>query len=95
MSTLPLRWPRRRTHCRSTNRRPALDPKASNKFSRILVRLSSESMALLMAAHDLFRTKEAGAHVGNMKQGRLVARLTTEEIGHANLGWLYLEHMHR
>ena len=47
-----------------------------------------------MATHDLFRAKETGTHVGIMKQGRLVANLTTEEIGHADLERLYLEHMH-
>lgn len=71
-----------------------LDPKASNEFSELLKRLSSEGVAVLMATHDLFRAKETGTHVGIMKQGRLVARLTTEEIGHADLERLYLEHMH-
>ena len=71
-----------------------LDPKASNEFSRLLERLSGEGVAILMATHDLFRAKETGTHVGIMKQGRLVARLTTEEIGHADLERLYLEHMH-
>ena len=71
-----------------------LDPKASNEFSELLQRLSGEGVAVLMATHDLFRAKETGTHVGIMKQGRLVARLTTEEIGHADLERLYLEHMH-
>jgi len=71
-----------------------LDPKASNEFSALLERLSGEGVAILMATHDLFRAKETGTHVGIMKQGRLVARLTTEEIGHADLERLYLEHMH-
>lgn len=70
-----------------------LDPKASNEFSELLQRLSGEGVAVLMATHDLFRAKETGTHVGIMKQGRLVARLTTEEIGHADLERLYLEHM--
>ena len=47
-----------------------------------------------MATHDLFRAKETGAHVGIMKEGRLVATLTTEQIGHADFEKLYLEHMH-
>lgn len=29
-----------------------------------------------------------------MRRGRLVAELRTEEIGHADLERLYLEHMH-
>ncbi len=56
--------------------------------------MSGEGVAVLMATHDLFRAKETGTHVGIMKQGRLVARLTTAEIGHADLEGLYLEHMH-
>ncbi len=71
-----------------------LDPKASNEFSELLKRLSGEGVAVLMATHDLFRAKETGTHAGIMRQGRLVARLTTEEIGHADLERLYLEHMH-
>ena len=70
-----------------------LDPKASTEFSELLKRLSGEGVAVLMATHDLFRAKETGTHVGIMNQGRLVARLTTEEIGHADLERLYLEHM--
>jgi ABC-2 type transport system ATP-binding protein len=47
-----------------------------------------------MATHDLFRAKETGTRVGIMKHGRLVAELRTEEIGHADLERIYLEHMH-
>ena len=70
-----------------------LDPKASHEFSEILGRLRDEGVAVLMATHDLFRAKETGSRVGIMKQGRLVATLDTEEIGHADLERLYLEHM--
>ena len=70
-----------------------LDPQASNEFSELLKRLSGQGVAVLMATHDLFRAKETGTHVGIMKRGRLVERLTTEEIGHADLEKLYLEHM--
>lgn len=71
-----------------------LDPKASNEFSELLQRLSAEGVAVLMATHDLFRAKETGTHVGIMEEGRLVATLTTEQTGHADLEKLYLEHMH-
>ena len=70
-----------------------LDPKASTEFSELLKRLSGEGVAVLMTTHDLFRAKETGTHVGIMNHGRLVARLTTEEIGHADLERLYLDHM--
>ncbi|MYB51635.1 MAG: ABC transporter ATP-binding protein [Acidobacteriia bacterium] len=70
-----------------------LDPKASNEFSELLERLRGEGVAVLMATHDLFRAKETGTHIGIMKQGRLVEQLAAEEIGHADLERLYLEHM--
>jgi ABC-2 type transport system ATP-binding protein len=71
-----------------------LDPKASNEFSALLARLSTDGVAVLMATHDLFRAKESGSRVGIMKHGRLVATLSTSDIGHADLERLYLEHMH-
>lgn len=71
-----------------------LDPKASNEFSELLKRMSGEGVAILMATHDLFRAKECGTRVGIMKQGRMVASLSTSEIGHADLERLYLQHMH-
>jgi ABC-2 type transport system ATP-binding protein len=71
-----------------------LDPKASNEFSELLTELAREGVAILMATHDLFRAKETGTRVGIMKHGVMVATLGTEEIGHAELEKLYLEHMH-
>jgi ABC-2 type transport system ATP-binding protein len=71
-----------------------LDPKASNEFSELLKQLSAGGVAVLMATHDLFRAKESGSRVGIMKHGRLVATMSTADIGHADLERLYLEHMH-
>jgi ABC-2 type transport system ATP-binding protein len=71
-----------------------LDPKAANEFSQLLKRLSANGAAILMATHDLFRAKETGTRVGIMKHGAMVAQLRTEEIGHADLERIYLEHMH-
>jgi ABC-2 type transport system ATP-binding protein len=71
-----------------------LDPKASNEFSELLLRLSSSGVAILMATHDLFRAKETGTRVGIMRHGELVTEMRTEEIGHADLEKIYLEHMH-
>jgi len=71
-----------------------LDPKASNEFSALLGRMSSQGVAILMATHDLFRAKESGTRVGIMREGRLRQVLSTAEIGHADLERLYLEHMH-
>lgn len=71
-----------------------LDPKAANEFSSLLKKLSDSGAAILMATHDLFRAKESGTRVGIMKHGRMVAQLSTSEIGHAGLERIYLEHMH-
>jgi ABC-2 type transport system ATP-binding protein len=71
-----------------------LDPKASNEFSGLLKNMSASGVAVLMATHDLFRAKESGTRVGIMNHGRLVNTLRTDEIGHADLERIYLEHMH-
>ncbi|MEE2821723.1 MAG: ABC transporter ATP-binding protein [Acidobacteriota bacterium] len=71
-----------------------LDPKASNEFSGLLQKLSSEGVAVFMATHDLFRAKETGTRVGIMKHGRLVDTLDTEGLQHTDLERIYLEHMH-
>ncbi|MBC7928957.1 MAG: ABC transporter ATP-binding protein [Rubrivivax sp.] len=70
-----------------------LDPKASNEFSELLRRMSEQGVAVLMATHDLFRAKESGTRVGIMREGKLVREMRTEEIGHADLERIYLEHM--
>jgi ABC-2 type transport system ATP-binding protein len=71
-----------------------LDPKASNEFSALLRQMSGAGVAVLMATHDLFRAKESGTRVGIMKHGQLVRTLSTDEVGHADLERIYLEHMH-
>lgn len=71
-----------------------LDPKASNDFSALLRRLRDDGVAILMATHDIFRSKQDGDRVGIMKEGRLVAIHTTSELSHADLERVYLDHMH-
>jgi ABC-2 type transport system ATP-binding protein len=71
-----------------------LDPKAANEFSELLKKMSGSGSAILMTTHDLFRAKESGTRVGIMKHGKMVATLRTEELGHADLERIYLEHMH-
>ena len=71
-----------------------LDPKAANEFSVLIERLRDDGAAVLMATHDLFRAKESGTRVGIMKHGTMVATMSTNDIGHADLERLYLEHMH-
>jgi ABC-2 type transport system ATP-binding protein len=70
-----------------------LDPSASNEFSELLTKLSKQGVAILMATHDLFRAKETGTRIGIMKHGKLVAEMTTDEIGHADLEQIYLKHI--
>ena len=70
-----------------------LDPKASNEFSGLLQRLGGRGVAVLMATHDLFRAKETGTRVGIMRHGRLTTEMDTDDIGHADLEQLYLQHM--
>ena len=70
-----------------------LDPKASNEFSELLVKLSGQGVATLMATHDLFRAKETGTDIGIMKEGVLVEQLSADDINHSDLEKLYLAHM--
>jgi ABC-2 type transport system ATP-binding protein len=71
-----------------------LDPQASNEFSRLLSAMREDGVAVLMATHDIFRSKEVGDRVGIMKHGELVATFSTAELSHADLEHVYLEHMH-
>ncbi len=71
-----------------------LDPKASNEFSALIGQLRKRGVAVLMATHDLFRAKETGTRVGIMRYGRLATEMSTDEIGHADLERIYLDHMH-
>ena len=71
-----------------------LDPKASNEISELLLSLKDEGASILMATHDLFRAKETGNRIGIMREGRLVRELTTDEVSHADVERIYLEHMH-
>ena len=70
-----------------------LDPKASNEFSRLIERMRDDGVAVLMATHDLFRSKEVGTRVGIMKQGELVATHACSDISHSDLESIYLEHV--
>ena len=70
-----------------------LDPKASREFSELIETLRGRGVAVLMATHDLFRAKESGTRIGIMRHGRLVTELSTDEIGHADLERIYLDHM--
>ena len=71
-----------------------LDPKASNEFSQLVSSLRDEGVAVLMATHDLFRSREVGTRIGIMKRGELVAQLDASDVSHTDLERIYLEHMH-
>ena len=71
-----------------------LDPKASNEFSELLIQLKSDGASILMATHDLFRAKETGTRIGIMREGHLIRELSTDEVSHADIERIYLEHMH-
>lgn len=68
-----------------------LDPQAANEFSRLLERLKTQGIAILMATHDLFLAKQVCTRVGIMKHGSLVSTLTTEDFSHADLERIYLD----
>jgi len=71
-----------------------LDPKASNEFSELLIQLKNDGASILMATHDLFRAKQTGTRIGIMREGRMMQELGTEDVSHADIERIYLEHMH-
>ena len=71
-----------------------LDPKASNEFSALVTSLRDEGVAVLMATHDLFRSREVATRIGIMKRGQLVAEIAASDVSHTELERIYLEHMH-
>lgn len=70
-----------------------LDPKSGNEFAELLIKLSHQGIAVLMATHDLYRAKETGTHIGIMKEGNLVDRFPSENINHSELERLYINHI--
>ena len=71
-----------------------LDPKASNEFSELLIKLKDDGASILMATHDLFRAKQTGTRIGIMREGRMMQEMGTEDVSHADIERIYLEHMH-
>ena len=70
-----------------------LDPHAAAELAAMLVRLREAGTAVLMATHDIFRSREIATKVGIMKQGRLVARINPGEMSTETLESIYLDHM--
>jgi ABC-2 type transport system ATP-binding protein len=70
-----------------------LDPKAASEFSQLLAKARDRGVAVLTTTHDLFHAKRTGTRIGIMKQGRLVANLSSQDLSHTDLETLYLQHM--
>ena len=70
-----------------------LDPKASNEFAQLVSSLREEGVAVLMATHDLFRSREIASRIGIMKRGVLVDEIDAASVSHTDLENIYLEHM--
>jgi ABC-2 type transport system ATP-binding protein len=71
-----------------------LDPKASNEFSKLLLKLSQQGTAIFMATHDIFRSKEVGTRIGIMREGELVDVQHAVNLDANELENLYLNYMH-
>lgn len=70
-----------------------LDPSAAYEFSELIRGLSQQGVAVLMATHDLFRAVDIATRVGIMREGELVELLANEDLAHAHLEQIYLDHM--
>ncbi len=70
-----------------------LDPKAGAEFMALLATLRAEGKAILMSTHDIFRAKDAADRVGIMKEGRVLAIRTREQLAQDDLEQLYIEYM--
>jgi len=70
-----------------------LDPLASNEFSGLLKKLSSEGAAILMASHDIFRICETCDFIGIIKNGSLVKEMKSSEVSTKKLETIYIDYM--
>ena len=70
-----------------------LDPLASNDFSNLLKKISSEGAAILMASHDIFRVCETCDNIGIIKNGQLVKEMNASELSTKKLEKIYIDYM--
>lgn len=70
-----------------------LDPAAANAFCVLLEAMKAEGRAVLMATHDVFRSKEVGTRIGIMRSGRLVDMLDARALDARAIERIYLAHM--
>ena len=70
-----------------------LDPKGGADFLNLLRELRSESKAIFMSTHDIFRAKEIADRLGILVSGNLVRELSRQEIETEDLEALYLRYV--
>jgi ABC-2 type transport system ATP-binding protein len=70
-----------------------LDPKAAADLMELLESLREEQCAVLISTHDIFRARDVADRIGIMKQGRLVAVRTRDELAGEDLQRIYLDYM--
>ncbi len=70
-----------------------LDPLASNELSSLLMKLSSEGAAILMASHDIFRVRETCNRIGIIKKGELVKEMNTSDVTTKELENIYIDYI--
>ena len=70
-----------------------LDPSASAEFMALLRGLRDAGRAILMCTHDLFRASEHADRIGILREGRLVAVRTRDELRNERLDRIYMEYM--
>ena len=70
-----------------------LDPKSSNDFIKLLKKMKSDGVAILMATHDLFRAKEVSSHIGIMRSGILENHSRTSKLSLKQLEAIYIDIM--
>jgi ABC-2 type transport system ATP-binding protein len=71
-----------------------LDPQSGAEFMDLLASLRDAGAAILMSTHDLFRAKAHADRLALMRQGRLHATLSREEIVSCDIDDLYLTSAH-
>jgi ABC-2 type transport system ATP-binding protein len=70
-----------------------LDPLASNELSVLLKQLSKEGSTILMASHDIFRTRETCNRIGIIKNGKLIEEMHSSNVSTNELEKIYINYM--
>lgn len=67
----------------------SLDPKSAGEFCSIMANLRDNGTTILMASHDLYRSKQLANRIGIMAQGELVSIIDPSNISAGELEKLY------